>query len=92
MGRGCTRGDTRGREWAMVVASLQTQKKRDEKEGRGGEGEWSTKTRHCVAQLAGRDEGEKYPEGEIHGRTQREEVNEIEREREREGGEGEGER
>lgn len=80
----------------MVVAGLQTQKKRDEKEGRGGEGrEWSTKTRHCVAQLAGRDEGEKYPEGEIHGRTQREEVNEIERERERDGGmegEGEGER
>lgn len=50
-------------------------------------GEWSTKTRHCVAQLAGRDEGEKYPEGEIHGRTQREEVNEIEREGER-GGRG----
>lgn len=24
-----------------------------------------TKTRRCVAQLAGRDEGEKYPEGEI---------------------------
>lgn len=33
---------------------------------------WSTKTRHCVAQLAGRDEGEKYPGGEIHCGTQRE--------------------
>lgn len=59
------RGEDTGRE---RVGGLQTQKKRDEKErgkGSGGGMRRCTKTRHCVAQLAGRDEGEKYPEGGI---------------------------
>lgn len=38
-----------------------------EETGRKGK-EKCTKTRRCVAQLAGRDEGEKYPEGEIPSR------------------------
>ena len=51
-----------------------------------GGGALCTKTRHCVAQLAARDEEEKYPEGEIQGwRTRRRRVvaNEIEREKNR---------
>lgn len=69
-----------------MAAGLQTQKKRDEKEGgREGGGTLCTKTRHCVAQLAARDEEEKYPEGEIQGwRTRRRRVvaNETETETE----------
>ena len=55
---------------------------------RGWEGGWCTKTRHCVAQLAARDEEEKYPEGEIQGwrtrRRRRVVTNETERKRKRE--------
>lgn len=67
------RGNT-GRKRAAVVG-LQTQKERDEngERSKGVQG-WEVRVqrqRHCVAQLAGRDEGEKYPEGEIHRGTRR---------------------
>lgn len=51
MGKQIARGGARGEE--------------AEEENAAARKENCTKTRRCVAQLAGRDEGEKYPEGEI---------------------------